>query len=52
MLERVPGCYLFIGNGVGDQHGACMVHNPAYDFNDDNIGSGASYWIALVHELL
>jgi hippurate hydrolase len=52
MLERVPGCYLFIGNGQGDEAGACMVHNPAYDFNDDNIGTGASYWVALVHELL
>jgi hippurate hydrolase len=29
-----------------------MVHNPAYDFNDNNIGPGASYWIALVQELL
>ncbi|MGE0315402.1 MAG: M20 aminoacylase family protein [Lautropia sp.] len=52
MLERVPGCYLLIGNGEGDEPGACMVHNPAYDFNDHNIGTGASYWIALVHELL
>jgi len=52
MLERVPGCYLLIGNGQGDERGACMVHNPAYDFNDDNIGTGASFWIALVHELL
>lgn len=52
MLERVPGCYLFIGNGHGDEPGACMVHNPAYDFNDDNIAVGAAYWVALVHELL
>ncbi len=52
MLERVPGCYLFIGNGQGDEPGACMVHNPAYDFNDHNIDTGASYWVALVHELL
>ena len=52
MLERVPGCYLFIGNGTGQEPGACMVHNPAYDFNDDNIGPGATYWVALVHELL
>jgi hippurate hydrolase len=52
MLEKVPGCYLFIGNGLGDEPGGCMVHNPAYDFNDDNIGTGASYWVALVHELL
>jgi hippurate hydrolase len=52
MLERVPGSYLFIGNGSGGEPGACMVHNPAYDFNDENIGIGAIYWIALVHELL
>jgi hippurate hydrolase len=52
MLERVPGCYLFIGNGADGEPGACMVHNPAYDFNDNNIGPGASYWIALVQELL
>ena len=52
MLERVPGCYLFIGNGSDGEPGGCMVHNPAYDFNDHNIGTGASYWIALVHELL
>jgi hippurate hydrolase len=52
MLERVPGCYLFIGNGSDGEPGACMVHNPAYDFNDHNIGPGAAYWVALVHELL
>ena len=52
MLERVPGSYLFIGNGADGEPGACMVHNPAYDFNDHNIGPGASYWIALVQELL
>jgi hippurate hydrolase len=48
MLEKVPGSYLFIGNGDGDSAGACMVHNPGYDFNDDNIATGASYWKALV----
>lgn len=52
MLERVPGSYLFIGNGADGEPGACMVHNPAYDFNDDNIAPGAAYWIALVNELL
>jgi hippurate hydrolase len=54
MLEKIPGSYLLIGNGVGDgdggSAGACMVHNPAYDFNDDNISVGASYWAALVEE--
>lgn len=52
MLERVPGCYLLIGNGSGDEAGACMVHNPAYDFNDDNIAVGAAYWVALVQAYL
>jgi hippurate hydrolase len=48
MLEKVPGSYLLIGNGDGDSAGACMVHNPAYDFNDENIVTGSAYWIALV----
>jgi hippurate hydrolase len=48
MLEKVPGSYLLIGNGDGDSAGACMVHNPGYDFNDDNIATGGSYWVALV----
>ena len=52
MLERVPGSYLFIGNGADGEPGACMVHNPAYDFNDHNIAPGAAYWIAQVNELL
>ena len=50
MLEKMPGSYLFIGNGDGDSAGACMVHNPGYDFNDDNIARGAAYWKALVQE--
>ena len=52
MLEKIPGSYLLIGNGDGDSAGACMVHNPAYDFNDDNIAIGAAYWVALVERYL
>ncbi len=48
MLEKIPGSYVLIGNGDGDSAGACMVHNPGYDFNDNNIATGASYWVALV----
>ncbi len=48
MLEKIPGSYLLIGNGDGDSAGACMVHNPGYDFSDDNIATGAAYWKALV----
>jgi hippurate hydrolase len=52
MLEKIPGSYLLIGNGDGDSAGACMVHNPGYDFNDDNIATGAAYWVALVERYL
>ena len=48
MLERIPGSYLLIGNGDGDSAGACMVHNPGYDFNDDILATGSAYWVALV----
>ncbi len=50
MLEQVPGSYFLIGNGDGESAGACMVHNPGYDFNDDNILIGANYWVSLVRK--
>ncbi len=54
MLERVPGSYLLIGNGSGNGDGAsaCMVHNPGYDFNDDNIAVGSAYWVLLAQRFL
>ena len=52
MLERVPGCYFFIGNGSEGTPGGCMVHNPNYDFNDALIEPGAAMWRALVEEFL
>jgi hippurate hydrolase len=50
MLEHCPGSYLLIGNGAGE--GGCMVHNPGYDFNDDNIATGAAYWVLLAERFL
>lgn len=50
MLERVPGCYINIGNG-GD-HDACGVHNPGYDFNDAALPYGASFFAQLVETKL
>jgi len=49
MLDQVPGSYLFIGNGdvASGGHGACMVHNPNFDFEDRNIPVGAAFWVAL-----
>jgi hippurate hydrolase len=54
MLERVPGSYVLIGNSTGEQGGAgaCMVHNPGYDFNDDNIAIGSAYWVLLAQRFL
>ena len=50
-LEKVPGCYVFIGNGEGSD-GGCMVHNPGYDFNDKVLPTGASYWVRLAETWL
>ena len=50
-LEKVPGCYINIGNGIGSV-GGCMVHNPGYDFNDHNVAVGSAYWSLLVERFL
>ena len=50
MLEAKPGAYAFLGQ-AGPDH-SCMVHSPHYDFNDDLLSIGASYWIALVTQIL
>jgi len=50
-LEKVPGCYVFIGNGEGSE-GGCMVHNPGYDFNDAAMETGAAFWALLVQRFL
>jgi len=54
MLEQLPGCYLLIGNGDSHTggHGACMVHNSNYDFNDQNIRVGSAYWVLLAEQYL
>ncbi len=50
MLEAKPGCYAFIGNGPGS--GGCLLHSPTFDFNDNIIPIGASYWVRLVEQIL
>ena len=50
MLQRKPGCYIWIGNGPGE--GGCMLHNSRYDFADDILPLGASYWVRLAETLL
>jgi metal-dependent amidase/aminoacylase/carboxypeptidase family protein len=47
MLEARPGAFIFCGNG--DSAG---LHHPAYNFNDDAIVFGTSYWVKLVENAL
>ena len=50
MLEQKPGAYIFMGGGGDDN--APMLHSPDYDFNDEALPYGASYWARLVERLL
>jgi hippurate hydrolase len=43
LLERRPGCYLFLGQGAGPG-----LHHPRYDFNDEAAPYGASFLARLV----
>jgi hippurate hydrolase len=58
MLQEKPGAYLIIGNGDGDHRvpghgeGPCTLHNPNYDFNDDLIPLGGSFWVRLAQAWL
>ncbi|WP_321964564.1 M20 aminoacylase family protein [Paraburkholderia sp. J7] len=51
MSEHLPGCYVLLGNGTG-QTGGCLVHNPAYDFNDAALSWGAAWFVALTERYL
>ncbi|NUU03401.1 M20 aminoacylase family protein [Herbaspirillum robiniae] len=58
MLQHKPGCYVFLGNGDGGHRdhghglGPCNLHNPSYDFNDDLLPIGATYWVRLAEKFL
>ncbi len=47
MLEARPGAFIFMGNGK-----TAGLHHPAYDFNDEAIPVGVSYWVRLVETAL
>src|SRR5690349_5527334 len=47
MLAERPGAFIFVGNG--DSAG---LHHPAYDFNDETIPVGTSYWVRLAERAL
>ncbi|GBU14879.1 hydrolase [Polaromonas sp.] len=58
MLQAKPGAYCFIANGEGDHReighggGPCMLHNSSYDFNDELIPLGGTYWVQLAKRWL
>ncbi|MGB3536529.1 MAG: M20 aminoacylase family protein [Mesorhizobium sp.] len=47
MLEARPGAFIFIGNGE-----SAGLHHPAYDFNDEAIPHGVSYWVKIAETAL
>jgi len=57
-LQAKPGAFLWIGNGDGNHRdgghglGPCTLHNPSYDFNDELIPIGASFWVHLAERYL
>jgi hippurate hydrolase len=47
-LQHKPGCFLRLGNGSD----SALLHNPKYDFNDQNLSYGAAFWTRLVERFL
>ena len=58
MLQAKQGAYAFIFNGDGAHRehghgeGPCTLHNPSYDFNDELIALGGTYWVRLAKRWL
>jgi hippurate hydrolase len=50
MLQKKPGAYAWLGAGTGAQ--TKNLHNPSYDFNDELLALGASYWVKLTERAL
>ena len=55
LLNASEGAYIWIGNGLVPEDspkGGCLLHNTQYDFNDEILPIGASYWVQLVQNIL
>lgn len=48
LMQKRPGAFVFIGNGVREGDGGGNLHMPNYDFNDDAIPYGVAYWLSVV----
>ena len=51
MAAAVPGCFVLMGNGTEGGH-ARPLHSADYDFNDDGLVAGSSFWVSLVEQQL
>ena len=51
MSENTPGCFVLMGNGVTGSHGR-PLHSADYDFNDELLVQGSSYWVELAEQQL
>jgi len=51
MLNEKPGCFVWLG-GKFDDRETHPLHNTQYEFNDDTLALGASYWVRLTETLL
>ncbi|OCG29094.1 peptidase M20 [Gilliamella sp. HK2] len=47
MLQKIPGAYVWLGAGSG-----ANLHNPAFNFNDEVLTTGVSYFVAIVNQEL
>ncbi|MFZ6049335.1 M20 aminoacylase family protein [Pseudomonas sp. CR3202] len=47
-MQKVPGNFVFIGNGAPGEAGATPLHNACYDFNDAILGIGARYFAEVI----
>jgi amidohydrolase len=52
MLQKRPGSYIWMGTGRGGEGQDLPLHSARYDFNDEALGVGVSYWVRLVERLL
>ena len=51
MTSEKPGCFILMGNGISEQYSR-PLHADNYDFNDELLVIGSSYWIELVEQQL
>jgi len=52
LAQQVPGCFVLIGNGLDPDPGGAPLHSSTYDFNDNILDIGASFYVELIRSLL